>query len=254
MFFRTQHHAKELEAEEREAKRLAHLRESRTARFEKMLDPRCAIGSDTFALDQQSRAKALQQAEARAEKINERENTITMLAELARLEAIEKTSRKATALEVARALDEQKSSQVTRTTWDLEDPLSKKNGEPIRKGIDDPRLGLSSAQVFSGEDVSARQRALLQQAQVRAWTAQMVSEKNAMKIALKAKDEEVAANMVHCAKLAGEIEAAGIAEHKARERASVFQNESLIAAKKKQREKEKEEDMVSHLGHFSLAI
>ena len=184
-FFKSQNHAREVELDEKEARRLAHLRTTRTERFEKMLDPRCAIGSDTAALEAQARMKSLALTEARVEKEVERVTMLATIESLAKQEADLKAARRATSMQVAMALDNQVASKPTRTTWDLEDPLSQRNAMPVRKGLDDPRLGLSSAQVFSGEDATARQRTLLQQAQVRAWTAQMVAEKQAQKEAQK---------------------------------------------------------------------
>jgi len=189
--------------------------------------------------------KSLALSEARAEKEAERATMQATMESLSKQEAAERAARRARSLEVAKALDSQVASQPTRTTWDLEDPLSQRNSAPVRKGLDDPRLGLSSAQVFSGEDPTARQRTLLQQAQVRAWTAQMVSEKQAQKEAQKRWDEDVAGNMVRCAQMAGEIEAAGLAEHKAKERANMLLNERIMAEKRAEREKAKEEDKVS---------
>lgn len=45
--------------------------------------------------------------------------------------------------------------------------------------------------------------------------------------------------------MAGEIEAAGLAEHKAKERANMLLNERIMAEKRAEREKAKEEDKVS---------
>lgn len=59
------------------------------------------------------------------------------------------------------------------------------------------------------------------------------------------RDEDVAGNMVRCAQMAGEIEAAGLAEHKAKERANMLLNERIMAEKRAEREKAKEEDKVS---------
>ena len=51
--------------------------------------------------------------------------------------------------------------------------------------------------------------------------------------------------MVRCAQMAGEIEAAGLAEHKAKERANMLLNERIMEEKKAERERAKEEDKVS---------
>ena len=243
-FFRTQNHAREVEAEEREARRLAHLRESRTARFERLLDPRAHVGCDTAALDQQQRLRQLGAEQAAAAKASERLAAVATADEVARLEKEGAAARRARALDTAAALAAQTQARASRTTWDLEDPAALRRAPPTRAGLDDPRLGLSSAQVFVGEDAAARQRALLQQAQVRTWTAQMVGEKEARRASERAQDEAIAADMVRCAALAGEIEAAGVAEQRARQRSAVLANDALIAEKRAQREREREESRV----------
>jgi len=253
-FFRSQNHAREVEAEDREARRLAHLRESRTARFERLLDPRAHIGADTNALEQQSRMRALQAEAMVEEKKRERLFAVQTAEEITRIEKEQAAQRRAKALQVAADLAEQEKAKTARTTWDLEDPLQNRKGSPVRQGLDDPRLGMSSAQVFVGEDVAARQRALLQQAQVRTWTAQMVAEKEARKAAVRAQDEAIAAEMVKYAQIAGEIDAAGVAEQRRRERSAVLENESLIADKRAQRQREKEESKVGCCGRGGACL
>ena len=243
-FFRTQNHAREVEAEEREARRLAHLRESRTARFERLLDPRSHIGADTVALEQQSRVKQLRAEAALEEKRAERLLAVATAEEVSRMEKEGEAARRARALGVAAQLSAQVDARTSRSTWDLEDPLQNRRAAPTRMGLDDPRLGMSSAQVFVGEDVAARQRALLQQQQVRSWTAQMVGEKEARRAADRARDEAAGADMVRYAQMAGEIEAAGVAEQRQRQRSAVLENDALIAEKRAQREREREESKV----------
>lgn len=51
--------------------------------------------------------------------------------------------------------------------WDLNNPDRWKQLTPARIGDDDPRLGLSSCQIFAGEDLRAQQRKKAQQEQLR---------------------------------------------------------------------------------------
>lgn len=51
--------------------------------------------------------------------------------------------------------------------YDLNDPDLLKNDKPARVSDDDPRLGISSLQKFSGEDLNGKERKKLQQEQVR---------------------------------------------------------------------------------------
>lgn len=51
--------------------------------------------------------------------------------------------------------------------FDLNDPDILKKDKPARVSDDDPRLGISSLQKFSGEDLNSKERKKLQQEQVR---------------------------------------------------------------------------------------
>lgn len=72
--------------------------------------------------------------------------------------------------------------------FDLNDPEYKRKSRPARIGDDDPRLTISSAQKFQGEDIDSSERLRLQQAQQRAWLQQQMHEKN------QAKSDENEAN------------------------------------------------------------
>lgn len=62
--------------------------------------------------------------------------------------------------------------------FDLNDPDSLKNDKPARISDDDPRCGISTLQMFSGEDLNSKGRKKLQQEQVREWCKQQVNERN----------------------------------------------------------------------------
>lgn len=61
--------------------------------------------------------------------------------------------------------------------FDLSDPNSLKQSSPARVGDDDPRLGISSAQIFMGEDIQSDERRRQQQLQQKAWLLQQIDEK-----------------------------------------------------------------------------
>lgn len=65
--------------------------------------------------------------------------------------------------------------------FDLNDPAYKRKSLPARLSDDDPRLTVSSAQKFQGEDLNYSERQRLQQAQQRAWLQQQMHEKNQAK-------------------------------------------------------------------------
>uniref|UniRef100_A0A1A9X324 RIB43A-like with coiled-coils protein 2 n=1 Tax=Glossina brevipalpis TaxID=37001 RepID=A0A1A9X324_9MUSC len=61
--------------------------------------------------------------------------------------------------------------------FDLNDPNAIKNSKPVRIADDDFNLGISSAQVFVGEDLGFRERRQRQREQQRAWLDQQVAER-----------------------------------------------------------------------------
>ncbi|XP_055852803.1 RIB43A-like with coiled-coils protein 2 [Episyrphus balteatus] len=61
--------------------------------------------------------------------------------------------------------------------YDLNNPDRIKNSEPARISDDDPRLGISSAQIFVGEDLNVADRQRAQKNQQRAWLEQQMRER-----------------------------------------------------------------------------
>ena len=55
----------------------------------------------------------------------------------------------------------------SRKEWDLNDPDAKLKDKPARVSDDDPRCGVSSLQMFLGEDLSEKERKKMQQEQSR---------------------------------------------------------------------------------------
>lgn len=64
-----------------------------------------------------------------------------------------------------------------RREFDLNDPNWIKKSQPARVADDDISLGISSAQIFSGEDLGNRERKTRQREQQRAWLDQQVLER-----------------------------------------------------------------------------
>ena len=56
---------------------------------------------------------------------------------------------------------------ATNPEFDLNDPLSLKKDKPARIGDSDPRCGVSSLQMFGGEDLGMQQRVKMQEAALR---------------------------------------------------------------------------------------
>lgn len=64
-----------------------------------------------------------------------------------------------------------------RREFDLNDPLMLRKSEPVRIADDDFSLGISSAQIFVGEDLGNAERKRRQREQQRAWLDQQLKEK-----------------------------------------------------------------------------
>jgi hypothetical protein len=62
----------------------------------------------------------------------------------------------------------------SRREWDLNDPDSKKNSTPVRVADVDANLGISSAQVYDGEDLAGPSRNAIQQQQRRQWAGKLL--------------------------------------------------------------------------------
>ncbi|XP_058451604.1 RIB43A-like with coiled-coils protein 2 [Malaya genurostris] len=73
--------------------------------------------------------------------------------------------------------------------FDLFDPNGLKKSLPARIGDDDPRLTVSGAQKFEGEDLSEKQRKRLQMQQQRSWLEQQIREKRQAQMDRKASEK-----------------------------------------------------------------
>ncbi|ALC44478.1 CG7264 [Drosophila busckii] len=75
-----------------------------------------------------------------------------------------------------------------RREFDLNDPNYLKKAKPARIADDDIALGVSSAQIFHGEDLHQNERKVLQREQQRAWLDQQVMERKRAEEARKQAD------------------------------------------------------------------
>lgn len=69
------------------------------------------------------------------------------------------------------------------SVFDVTDPKYKQKSLPARVGDDDPRLSVSGAQKFLGEDLQYAERQRLQRAQQKAWLQQQMHERSQAKAA-----------------------------------------------------------------------
>ncbi|XP_075160866.1 RIB43A-like with coiled-coils protein 2 [Haematobia irritans] len=78
-----------------------------------------------------------------------------------------------------------------RREFDLNDPESIKKSKPLRTADDDINLGISSAQIFIGEDLGHVERQRRQREQQRAWLDQQIQEKKQAEIARQQADRVI---------------------------------------------------------------
>ncbi|XP_055905990.1 RIB43A-like with coiled-coils protein 2 [Eupeodes corollae] len=105
---------------------------------------------------------------------------------------LEQTQRRANILR-AKEIEQQRESKAIKTDlnyyrcrfqrkelareYDLNNPYRITNAEPVRIADDDPRLGISSAQIFLGEDLNEADRRQAQRNQQKAWLEQQMKER-----------------------------------------------------------------------------
>ncbi|XP_036327094.1 RIB43A-like with coiled-coils protein 2 [Rhagoletis pomonella] len=147
------------------------------------------FGLDLEALERQIAEKKKQrQVDAECESRYEDQTQRQQLAVYAKSLEMDKRKRVAEAdLNYYRCRFQRKDQ---RREFDLNDPNWIKKALPARVADDDTRLGISSAQVFSGEDIGHSERKLRQQAQQRAWLDQQVQERK------QAEDARIKADLV----------------------------------------------------------
>eukprot|EP00041_Stephanoeca_diplocostata_P017120 m.340709 g.340709 ORF g.340709 m.340709 type:complete len:376 (+) comp20599_c0_seq1:281-1408(+) len=162
--------------------------EERRARI---LDPRNAkVGVDYAAIEAQIEERKLSAAAQAASD----EQIAADLREYDRMALLvdrqERERRKARNAENARYLREHQKPE-TRDSYELNRKDLLRSSQPARVGDVDPRCGLSSMQVFAGEDLGYEERRKAQQNQVQQWAAESARIKNcADEVAAKAAKEE----------------------------------------------------------------
>jgi len=128
-----------------------------------------------------------------------------------------------------------------RREFYLNDPHILKNQAPTRMSDHDPRLGVSSAQIFVGEDVLKRERDRVQHEQQRAWVQAQLYEKTLKDEQQREEDKELHEHEVHVYNLRGAIGNQELQQRKELERRVAEANIALIA-KKQERTAKAEED------------
>lgn len=230
------HHELEVEAAERDARRIEALRARREGRVERFLDARQrTVGLDIAGIEAQieekKRAEEARKAADREEFELLRQNVVLARAIEEETKSVKREQEQA----AQQVVSEQASRKTMRDTADLEGWRKAPDAHMcIRqdrdlKGLDpDPRLGPASVQVFDGEDPLKEERVKMQQVQLAAWTRQAEAEKAARKAEIEAAERERLASLNSTVTYAEAIDA--ITREEKRERAAQVARENLEAA------------------------
>ncbi|XP_050089461.1 RIB43A-like with coiled-coils protein 2 [Anopheles aquasalis] len=139
------------------------------------------IGVDTDALGYQVQEKQeavqaeAEQARKLAEEVRRQEHVLQLKQREQRQERIRQED------ELNRYRATHQRPEQSRD-FDLFDPDGLKKELPARTGDDDPRLSVSGAQLFDGEDLQERHRRKVQREQQRSWLEQQIREKRQAEI------------------------------------------------------------------------
>ena len=178
MLFREANYHLHQAQEEKLKKKYEVMGARRAARMDVLLDPRRrTMGVDKDFLIEQEKEVEARKHDEKAEEKKQMAETSAICAAVSMLERQEAAAIRAKLQEAA----QQSATKESSDTWDLNDPKHVLKSMPARVGLDDPRLGPSSIQVFSGEDPLAVERKAIQSAQFRAWLKQVQDEKEAYK-------------------------------------------------------------------------
>lgn len=165
----------------KEAAKIEHRRRLEEERKSRIFNPRWrVIGVDVAGIQQQLTEKeAKKQHDSNLESNFHRiqESQLNLLN--AKLGALANERR-----ELQREINEyrnQKQKPQDAREFDLNDPHYLRNSLPTRTGDHDPRLTISSAQVFMGEDLGFAERVQQQKRQQRAWLQQQINERQKAK-------------------------------------------------------------------------
>ena len=244
MMFREHNVALHLAQEAKAQARFATMGARRAARLDQLLDPRArTMGVDAAFLAQQEHEKALR---ARDEAEASRRDAAETARAASAVALMERAEEAATRQRLQLAAQQSAVKEDT-DSWDLNDPKRVLKSRPAREGLDDPRLGPCSAQVFAGEDPLAAERKELQKAQFKAWLAQVQSERDALAAKERAEMMAFAARNDGTAATADEVERQVAAMARARQVAAAQWNLREIEIKAAAKKAEKEWEVAAGL-------
>ena len=160
----------DLHVDPKEAAMIAHRRRVAEERKAHIFDPKLRkVGIFKEVMEEQIAEKA---ATARAEKdFDERAARELVRQEKIAIMLDQRQAQDLRSMRVAEAqYRQQHQTKESRREWDINDPLANRTSAPIRTGDVDERLGVSSLQVFEGEDLLSGERTKQQRQQMAEWT------------------------------------------------------------------------------------
>lgn len=229
---------------------LAARAERSAVRRDRFLDARQrTIGLDLDALDQQVREKEEKRRAEAEEELRERENEERIRRAIARHEAEAAEDRRLRQEAVNQALREQVLSKPFTASAKLN---AAGGGSPVRDS-DFSSCGVSSLQVFDGEDLMEGDRRLLQAAQMRKWCLEQQREKEERMAAEKQSDREYAAYLESLGVMRDGLEARMKAERAAQAAATKATNDRMVLEKTEKARREAVTDTMASSAELDFA-
>merc|ERR1711998_300306 len=213
-------------------------REAEEERKARLLDPKARmIGIDVDALNRQVEEKR-QHAMQEQEKDKESDRQALLVAERGMLlERQVELQRRQKSCDDA-AYNHAYQRKQFRREYDLSNPDCLKNDLPVRISDEDPRLGVSSAQMLHGEDPDYGYRTNLQKKQQRDWCVAQMQEKEASQMQASQADRVFAARQQEF--LSRAIELDNIQQRQYKEKrlvADEFNHAMVVQKKEEERQK-----------------
>ena len=213
-------------------------REAEEERKARLLDPKArTIGIDVDALNRQVEEKRQRQLEEQNKDVESDRQALLVAERGMLLERQVELQRRQRSCDDA-AYNHAYQRKQFRREFDLSNPDQLKNDLPVRIGDEDPRLGVSSIQVFHGEDPGYGDRVSLQRRQQRDWCVAQMNEK------IESKDQAKVADRVFAARqqeyLSRAVELDNIQSRQGKEKrlvADEFNHAMVVQKKEEERQK-----------------
>lgn len=238
-----------------EARRIDALRARKEERRLRFLDARTrSIGIDVdYIAKQQEEKKERARAEREAELRFAREQAAVDRA-LEGFEIQMEKERKAKDAQTAAEWKRQQRMAKYAPDYELRDKDALKKQLPARMGDADPRLGPSSMQMFTGEDLKEADRRALQQKQMREWCMEQNTLKRAGKI--REYEDELAYRryLEHIEELRKAADAAAAEAEAARIKANKLENDRLAMEAAEARKRAKEEEEAANAAEIARTV